>query len=155
MVLTDTGTARVHFFWHEFTLCGGEVLARYEGDTPAIIARQHGKGRAVLAGTEVFRQYIENPQKAITALLRKEIRASAVTPSARLSGDTNNVEVATLSGPGGTVVFLLNHNTTAINTVVQLRDDGSWKHMETDKIFDLTQPLTIEAETVLPLIKEG
>lgn len=154
-IVCPAGMSKAHFLWHEFTLCGGEVLATYgAGGSPAVIANDYGKGRAVLAGTEVFRQYVKDPQRAMTALLRKEIESSGAQATARIEGDVENVEVARLAGEGGIVYILLNHNPYPVTTLFELMDDGVWCDLESGAEVDLTKPVALSGETALALLKK-
>jgi beta-galactosidase GanA len=147
------GEAKVHFLWHEFTLTGGEAPATYADGTPAVIANRYGKGRAVLAGTEVFRQYAVNPQAAMTALLQDEIRASGAQPTAVVKGAAANVEVSRLSGPGGLLVLIVNHNPHEVDLEIELPDAGPWTDLETGRPRDMAGPLKMAAESVIAVLR--
>lgn len=147
------GEAKVHFFWHEFTLTGsGEALATYADGTPAVIANNYGKGRAVLAGTEVFRQYSLDSQPAMTALLQAEIRASGVRPTAVINGDAANVEVARLSGPGGILYLIINHNHHAVSCDIRLADTGPWADLETGMTREMNGSAEIPPESAVAVM---
>lgn len=146
------GEAKVHFFWHEFTLTGGgEAIATYADGTPAVIANNFGKGRAVLAGTEVFRQYALDPQSAMTALLQGEIRASGVVPTALIKGDVAHVEVSRLTGPGGLLVLITNHNPQEVSFEIKLPDTGPWIDLETGKRREVGGAVRMQPESVIAL----
>jgi beta-galactosidase GanA len=147
------GQAKAHFLWHEFTLCGGEALATYADQAAAVVANKYGKGRAVMAGTEVFRQYAQDPQDAMTALLQEEILASKVRPTASVAGDTANLEVARLSGPGGLLYIVINHNPQEVSANITLADNACWENLETGESVDLSAPISLAAETALALVK--
>lgn len=149
------GEAEVHFFWHEFTLSNGKALATYADNSPAVIANDYGKGRAILAGTEVFRQYVANPQSAMTALLQREIRNSGAQPTATLTGDTANIEVSRLTGPGGLLVLITNHNPREVTFEITLPDAGPWNDLETGVPCSIDHPLHLAAETTLAIKQQS
>ncbi len=115
----------------------------------AVIANRYGNGRAVLAGTEVFRQYSLDPQAAMTALLRREIRASGVRPTAIVNGDVTNIEVSRLTGPGGLLVLITNHNPYEVAFNIDLPDSGPWIDLETNRLRDLSGMLHMAAESTI------
>ncbi len=149
------GEAAVHFLWHEFTLTGGEALASYTNGSPAVIAKSYGKGRAVLAGTEVFRQYSLNPQAAMTTLLKSEILNSGAKPTAIIKGDVANIEVSRLNGKGGVLIIVTNHNPYEVCFELKMTDDttASWLDIETNELCDLSRSLKLEPETALAIKK--
>ena len=129
MVFDNGGTADVFFYWHEWHLVGAQVLAKYETGSPAIVANRYGKGLAVMAGTEIFRQYFSEPQEATTVLLERLAAEAGAAPTARVlvNGDDSAgslVEVAKLDGTEGTVYIILNHNEEERLVEVFLTEDG-------------------------------
>lgn len=148
------GAADVHFFWSEYELDGGEALASYASGAAAVVRHRYGKGTAIVAGTEVFRQYVQNEQTAMTALLQREILASGVQPAARLSGKCDHVEVARLSGEGGLVYLLINHNETERRFCAELREAGAhWVDLQSGCAVDLSRELTLQGKEVLAIRK--
>ncbi len=152
-MMCPDGQAKVHFFWHEFTLSSGQAIAHYADGGVAVVGNSFGKGRTLLAGTEIFRQYVNDPQPAMTALLQREILASGVQPTARVSGDSQNVEVCRLTGPGGLLYFIINHNAHDVSIDVELADSGPWVDFETGEGRDLRGTFTLRSESVLALLK--
>ena len=141
MVFDNGGTADVFFYWHEWHLAGAQVLAKYETGTPAIVANRYGKGLAVMAGTEIFRQYFSEPQEATTALLERLATEAGATPTARVlvNGDDSAgglVEVAKLDGTEGTVYIILNHNEEERLVEIFLKDADGLTDLETGRPFD-------------------
>lgn len=141
MVFDNGGTADVFFYWHEWHLAGAQVLAKYETGTPAIVTNRYGKGLAVMAGTEIFRQYFSEPQEATTALLERLAAEAGAMPTARVlvNGDDSTgglVEVAKLDGTEGTVYIILNHNEEERLVEVFLKDADGLKDLETGQPFD-------------------
>ena len=116
------------------------MLAKYETGTPAIVVNRYGKGLAVMAGTEIFRQYFSEPQEATTALLERLATEAGATPTARVlvNGDDSAgglVEVAKLDGTEGTVYIILNHNEEERLVEVFLPEEDL-TDMETGEPFD-------------------
>ena len=141
MVFDNGGTADVFFYWHEWHLAGAQVLAKYETGTPAIVANRYGKGLAVMAGTEIFRQYFSEPQEATTALLERLAAEAEATPTARVlvNGDDSAgglVEVAKLDGTEETVYIILNHNEEERLVEIFLKDADGLTDLETGRPFD-------------------
>jgi beta-galactosidase len=141
MVFDNGGTADVFFYWHEWHLAGAQVLAKYETGTPAIVTNRYGKGLAVMAGTEIFRQYFSEPQEATTALLERLAAEAGAEPTARVlvNGDDSAggfVEVAKLEGTEGVVYIILNHNEEERLVEVFLKDSDGLKDLVTGEPFD-------------------
>jgi hypothetical protein len=148
-----SGATAVHLFWNEYDLCGGEALATYASGTAAVVRHRFGKGTAILAGTEVFRQYVQNSQPAMTALLRAEISASGVQPTARLSGQTDAIEISRLSGEGGLLYVIINHNDTERRFRVELQDRAErWTDLTTDQPVDFATDLALAGRGVLAVV---
>ena len=82
----DGATAPVQFLWHHFKLTTAKPLATYADGRIAICANDFGKGHAIMAGTELFRQYFANPQAAATAFLQQEVLASGARQSRTTHG---------------------------------------------------------------------
>ncbi len=146
------GDASVCLFWSEYALKGGEALAAYEGLGAAAVAHAYGKGRAILFGTEVFRQYVQNPQAAVTALLQKEVLASGVQPVATTTGHAADVEISRLAGETGTLYIFINHSRGERRFHVALRDSGkTWREWSTNRIIPLDDPFVLPPQGVLAI----
>ncbi|MBR3648757.1 MAG: Beta-galactosidase C-terminal domain, partial [Victivallales bacterium] len=96
---------------------------------------------AVMAGTEIFRQYFSEPQEATTALLERLAAEAGAAPTARVlvNGDDSAgglVEVAKLDGTEGTVYIILNHNEEERLVEVFLPDADGLTDLETGQLFD-------------------
>lgn len=111
-IQTEFGESCANLFWSRLELAGAETLATWADNGSAAVTRhRYGKGIAILAGTEVFRQYAENEQGPMTALLTQAVLDSGAEPVARVvSGDARNVEFVRLAGPGGAVRMYLNYD---------------------------------------------
>lgn len=109
-----------------------EVVGTWADGRAAITAHRHGAGRAVLAGTMLFRGYYRNPQTGVPTrtLLRDLLHAAGVRPVAAVSGAPEaqlaGVEVCrldTLDGKGAPVFIVLNYNrNNAVSLTVAPRD---------------------------------
>jgi len=151
-ILCPEGEASVYRFWNEYELVEGEALASYAHGEAAVVRHHYGKGTTLVAGTEVFRQYVRDPQLAMATLLREAVLASGVQPTATVTGDKEGVEVARLSGEGGLLYIVLNHDDREHRLRLQLRDgEGPWFELQSEKTFDLSQELTLEGKQVLVL----
>lgn len=147
------GESRVYRFWQEYELRGGEAVAHYAQGEAAVVRHRYGQGTAIVAGTEVFRQYVRDPQPAMTAFLREAVLASGAEPVATLTGDSENVEVSRLSGEGGLLYLIQNHEDTERRLRVTLRDgDGPWHELQSGQALDLSQELTLAGNQVLALV---
>jgi hypothetical protein len=155
-ILCPDGPAEVCFFWSEYELTGGEVVARYENGAVAAVRNRHGRGATLVVGTEVFRQYVRDPQEAMTRMLRAQILASGVKPTAEVTGEADNIEVARLSGPGGTLNLIINHNESRRRLRVRLKDDeggAGWQNLKTGNPVDLSEELIMEGKEVLAVCR--
>ncbi|GAT32542.1 beta-galactosidase [Terrimicrobium sacchariphilum] len=152
------GQAKVCFFWSEFELAGGTPAARYADGKIAAVRHRHGKGSTLLVGTEVFRQYQRNPQQAMTRLLQGEVLASGAQPTATLTGQAEDVEVARLSGPGGILYLVINHAEESRRFRLHLRDEIAGCRLvdlQTEDERDLTEDLQLAGKEVLALRLEA
>lgn len=151
-IICPDGKAEVCFFWSRYGLTGGKALASYESGEAAVVVNNYGKGKAIVAGTEIFRQYLHNPQSAMTALLQREVLASGVKPTAKVTGDGASVEISRLSGPGGLMYLVINHTDKPKTLRLELRDGNQgWLDLRTDQPVDLSKEIVLDAEAVLPL----
>jgi beta-galactosidase len=155
-VIYPDGKAEVCFFWNEYTTTTGTAVAKYANGEPAAVVNNFGKGRAILFGTEVFRQYMQNPQAAVTSLLQKEVLASGVEPTAKITeGDADKVEVNRLSGDNdGLVYIIINHHEEKRKFKVELRDNEEWLNLESNEPVDMSKEIELEFKEVLALKKK-
>lgn len=132
------GPAAVCLFWSEYTLNGGAPLAAYgEGYGAAAVGNDYGRGRAVLFGSEVFRQYLADPQPPLTSILVREVLASGARPAARVEGDASGVEISRLDGNGGSMYIFNNHGSGERRFRVFPRGAARrWTEMESGCPFD-------------------
>ena len=66
------GKASCFFYWHVLEPVGElEAMVPYEDGRCAISCHRFGKGTAILAGTEIFRQYYESPAAPAVEWLRR------------------------------------------------------------------------------------
>lgn len=156
-IICPEGQAQVMFFWSEYELSGGEALARYDKiGTAAVVRHRYGKGTAIVVGTEVFRQYVKNEQPAMTRLLQNEITASGVQPTARLSGECDNIEVSRLSGDGGLLYVITNHNETSRHFQMELPElDTRWINMQTGQYADFSGRIRLQGKEVLAIKRDA
>lgn len=156
-ILCPDGKAEVCFFWSEYDLAGGEPVARYENGGAAAVRNRHGRGVAFLVGTEVFRQYVRNPQEAMSRMLREHVMASGAEPTAEVSGQADNIEVARLCGPGGTLGLIINHNESSRTLRIKLRNEtgsAGWRNLKTGSAVDFSEEVVLEGKEVLVIRRE-
>lgn len=155
----DGATAPVQFLWHHFKLTTAKPLATYADGRIAICANDFGKGHAIMAGTELFRQYFANPQAAATAFLQQEVLASGAKPNLELLLDGEpalgaKLEVCRLAGELGEMLIILNHNDDEKQFVVKDNDAGEgWVDMRDDQPVVLAGQHTLPPLGVLPLAR--
>lgn len=150
------GRAEVYLFWSEYELCGGEAIATYANGEAAVVRNSYGNGKAIVAGTEVFRQYIHNEQTAMTALLRKEILFSGAEPAAKLPETAKNVEVSRLAGEEKVVYLIINHNEIGQTLTIQLKDmEGTWINICTGQPVNMAGEIVLKGREVLVIAKSS
>jgi beta-galactosidase len=154
-VICQEGKAEVCLFWSEYCLKGGTAVATYGNGEAAAVVHDFGKGRAVIFGTEVFRQYLQNPQSAFTSLMRKEIMASGIKPVAQVTGNAENVEISRLAGDEGVLYIFINHSREERRFCAKLRDkDARWLKMGSKRIVDMDSEIVLAGQEVLALTAE-
>jgi len=113
-----------------------EVLCRYDGEGgldmrvgnpgAALTVNHYGKGKVICAGTEIFRQYAVDPQKAMSALMKQLIWDTGILPDVALQGETENIEAVRLSGVENQVLYILtNHSDRTAEIKAQVREKGA------------------------------
>ena len=107
MVYKDGTRGKVFFLWHPYEPICASVEAFYEDGRAAVVSNRFGKGRAIVAGTEIFRQYFsKTPEEANTNFLRRQILESGAKRNAEVIingkvADASSVEVCRLAGDKG------------------------------------------------------
>lgn len=154
-IVCPEGKAEVCLFWSEYSIDGGKVLASYENGEAAAVVNRFGKGRAIIFGTEVFRQYLRNPQPALSSMLRKEVLESGVQSVAAVTGNAENVEISRLRCEAGILYFLINHSTQERRFRIALRDQGlTWREMTSDSIIEMGKEIIMRGQEVLAVFSK-
>jgi hypothetical protein len=94
----------------------------------------------------------------MTRLLQGEVLASGVQPTATLSGQAEDVEVARLNGPGGILYLVINHAEESRRFRLRLRDDITGCRLvdlQTEDERDLGEDLQLAGKEVLALRLEA
>ncbi len=159
VVYQDGSQGSVFFLWHPYELTGGTAVAAYADGRAAAVANRFGKGRTIVAGTEVFRQYMEKPDAAATSFLRRAVMASGVKRNAEVLiggqvAEASSIEVCRLSGKKGVVYIVLNHNETPASFRLKVREkSGAWINLDDGANVDLGGEITLPAQSVLPFAR--
>ncbi|TAM82233.1 MAG: hypothetical protein EPN47_09830 [Acidobacteria bacterium] len=89
---------------------GAQVLARFTNGQPAMVEKNYGKGKAILAGTFLALSYERERDPSTGHLLRSLAQAAGVRPEVKVSGEgTDEVEVRRLVTAREQLVFVFNH----------------------------------------------
>lgn len=154
------GEAPVYFFWSRCNVSSAEILVRYSDGTPFLTANRYGKGRAVLAGSEIFSQYIKSPSPAASEYLRKLVLECDVHRTARLFREGRELtaaglEVSHLRGGEGDLVIIANYSSgNGVTCRVELScGNENFRHLETGEAVDLEREITLPPLEVLPLVR--
>jgi beta-galactosidase len=115
-MMYPNGTTEVCKFWSEYTPTSGKSKVLYETGNAAVVSNQYGKGRAILAGTEIFRQYMRAPQSTASDFFKKAILNAAI-PDARCAGNAVNVEFLRLEGETNLVTRFSNMSALIIRNL--------------------------------------
>ncbi|HET9180248.1 MAG TPA: beta-galactosidase [Terriglobia bacterium] len=92
-------------------LAGAQVLARFANGQPAMIEKEYGKGKAILAGTFLALSYEREHDPSTGRLLRSLAQAAGVSPEVKVSGEgTNEIEVRRLVSASEQLIFVFNHD---------------------------------------------
>ncbi|OGV35407.1 MAG: hypothetical protein A2020_06655 [Lentisphaerae bacterium GWF2_45_14] len=159
IVYTDGRKGKVCFLWHPYEVTTGKAVANYEDGRAAVVVNSFGKGKAIVTGTEFFRQYYNDADSANTEFLRNAILDSGVKRNAEILIDgeiaeSSGIEACRLSGKKGIIYIILNHNEKEVNFQLRLREhDNSWKDMETDKEINIEKEQMLPANGVLAIFK--
>lgn len=142
------GKAPCFFYWHVLEPAGElEATVPYEDGRCAISCCRFGKGTAILAGTEIFRQYYESPAAPAVEWLREAILASGVARNAELLQDGRccdgtGIEVCRLFSDSAELCILLNHNREPQKFRLVLEREKEWS----DLVAGTPAPLDQELE---------
>ena len=159
IIYSDGSKGKVHFLWHPYEPTTGKAVAAYKDGRAAVVVNKFGKGRAVVAGSEFFRQYYNEPDNANTEFLRRAVLESGVKRNNELFIDgkvaeASGIEVCRLAGQKGIIYILLNHNDRKVNFNICLREkSNSWKDLETGKKVDIAIEQTLPPNGVLAIYK--
>ncbi len=123
-----------------------QVLATVPGVGPALTVRSHGRGRAYMAGTFVGAALAREADPQTESFLAAILREAGVRPVMELSGleSQDQVEVRTLDGPEGRLLFLFNHGPRAVRLSLPV---NSLTDLELDQSVD-PGAVVLEAGTV-------
>jgi hypothetical protein len=137
------------------TLCGGEAAARYTDGGIAAVRNTLGKGQTLLLGTDVFRQYMEQPDEIMTDFLRHEITASSVKRSGKVKigkklTEASGIEVRKMNSGNDLLLVIINHNTNEFNGEISLDEPvNSIECLQTGANIDSLNNITLQASEVL------
>lgn len=159
IIYTDGGgKGKVFFLWHPYELTTSNAMASYEDGRASVVVNNFGKGKAILAGTEIFRQYFsETPDIAASGFIRKAILASGAERTAEILidgeiADASSIEVCRLDGKKGIIYIVLNHNETPVSFRLKIREKtGSWYSMNDERKVDLNKKIELPAQGVLAI----
>ena len=161
VIYPDGTRAKVCFLWHAYELTTGLPAAAYEDKRTAIVVNSFGKGKAIIAGTEVFRQYMDKPEDATTCFLRNAVLGSGVLRIAQVlinneATEATGIEVCRLEGEPGIVYIALNHNETPLSFRLAIREtDSSWFDLNTGDSVTLDDDIVLPPLGVLVFAKEN
>jgi len=139
VVYPDGARSNVFFLWHAYELITGKAVASYADGRAAIVENRFGRGKAIIAGTEVFRQYLDKPEDATAAFLRRTVLESGARRTAQViidgkALDATGVEICRLEGKHGIIYIALNHNEAPVTFRLKIRGSGKgWFDLETGK----------------------
>ena len=116
-------------------LSGGRILGRFEDGSPAIVAHEWGKGKAVLVGSFVALAYHQNGADSAKQFLLSLARAAGVVPHVDIAGvQKSNVEIRRLVSDHRQIVFVFSHTKSAFDATLSI--DVPWKVREARDLFD-------------------
>lgn len=156
----DGTKADVCFLWHPYEPTTAQVEAAYADGRAAVAVNRFGKGKTIVFGTEVFRQYMDAPEAATTNYLRCAVLDSGVVLAAEVVmngniADESGVEVCRLSGESGVMYVVLNHNDGDVSFDLRIREDtDGWFNMEDGDRVDLDAKIELPPLGVLAFAKE-
>jgi beta-galactosidase len=103
-------------------LAGARVLARFANGAPAVVARDYGKGKAILIGSFVAMAYQRQTEESTKRFLQALARGAGVEAPVEVSGKgTERVEVRRLVSEGAQFVFAFNHGEEEADATVSVR----------------------------------
>jgi beta-galactosidase len=112
-------------------LGNAQVLAHYADGAPAIVANQHGKGRAILIGSFLAVAYQRHQDAAIQRLFLSLARAAGVSTDVNVTApNASLIEVRRLVSPSTQFVFAFNNGEKPADTTIALA--GIAAHDATD-----------------------
>ncbi len=122
---------------------GARVLARLQDGQPAMVEKNYGKGKAILAGTFLALSYERQHDPSTAHLLLALARGAGVRADVKVSGQgTGEVEVRRLVSPHEQLIFIFNHAHKPAHTSISIRIPwrvGEAKGIMTDRPVRFTQ----------------
>ena len=152
------GKAPCCFYWHVLEPAEKlEATVPYEDGRCAISSCRFGKGTAILAGTEIFRQYYESPAAPAVEWLRETILTSGVARNAELLQDGHycdgtGIEVCRLFSDSAELCILLNHNREPQKFRLVLEREKEWSDLMQGSPVPLEQELELPGQGVRVLL---
>lgn len=103
-------------------LAGGQVLARFAGGEPAVVAKAYGKGRAVLIGSFAGLAYQRSHDASTRKLFLSLAQAAGVSPEVEVTGEgASELEVRRLESANRQFIFIFNHASAGADASVAVR----------------------------------
>ena len=148
---SDGSKGEVCVLWHPYEVSTGKVIAEYDDGRAAVVENSYGKGKAIVAGSEFFRQYYNNPDIANTAFLRRSVLDSGVKRNAEIFIDGemvegSGIEACRLVGKPGSIYILLNHNKNEVKFEMNVHGSDAacrWLDLETGNELDINKEITL------------
>lgn len=148
IIYNDGSKGEVYFLWHPYEITTGKAIAKYENGSAAVVVNNFGKGKAVIVGSEFFRQYYNDYDDANAIFLRSTVLDSGVRRNAEIiiNGklvEGSGVEVCRLIGELGIIYIVLNHNDKPVKFKINVNENYNWKDLETGIGIDLNKELLL------------
>jgi beta-galactosidase GanA len=150
----NDNTVNVGNIYQYFTLSGAKVVAKYTNGENAIVANNFGKGRTLLVGTDVFRQFMTKPENSMTEFLQEQILNAGITPNGKVISNgkisyTSGIEIRRMNSENGFIYIIINHEKEKFTGGIELPDTGVMQSLQNNEYYDSMKNISLAPNNVM------
>jgi len=106
-----------------FELTNGKVIGKFVDGSPAVVMNNFGKGKAIVIGTLLSREYEKTKDVKIESFFEEILKMTKIKASFKIESQGSFIEVRTMKSENGYLSFIFNHdNLKNVSTKVTFKD---------------------------------